>query len=293
MSTKKKIGIQGVAASFHDVVAHQYFGDNIETIACASFKTLCEKLVSGEVDFSVMAIENSLSGSLLTNYRLIQDHHLKIIGERYLHIQQNLMALPGVKLEDIKVVRSHPIALRQCGEYLATHPDWELQEYNDTAECARIIAEEKNTHAAAIAGLYAAEHYGLNILERGIETHKKNYTRFMILSTMAEESTDHNKASVSIRLGHQVGSLAQVLNIFTQHHINMTKIQSVPVVGQPNEYTFHIDVEWASYPDYENAMHQVLKHVSHLSVLGEYKKGNLEQLLNTTNDEARIEHSTY
>ncbi|MCB0430683.1 MAG: prephenate dehydratase [Flavobacteriales bacterium] len=290
---KLKIGIQGIEASFHDLVAHQYFGENIETIPCASFGLLCEKLATGDVDYSVMAIENSLSGSLLTNYRLLQDHHLKIIGEVYLPIQQNLLVLPGVKMEDIEEVLSHPIALRQCTEYLAQHPNWKLLERNDTAECAKVIAEQGNRKAAAIAGAYAAERYGLQVLERSIESNKKNYTRFMILSTMADNHPDHNKATISLRLGHQVGSLASILDVFRDHHINLTKIQSVPVIGHPNEYTFHVDVEWSDYSNYEAAMHLVLKHASHLSVLGEYKKGNLEQLLNTTTDEARFEHSTY
>ena len=223
-----------------------------------------------------MAIENSIAGSLLKNYQLIRDYHLRIIGEIYLHIQMNLMTAEGVEMSDITDIYSHPIALQQCVEYLEKYfPEVQLHEGIDTAGAAKFISEAKPKNAAAIGNLRSAELYGLNVLETGIETNKKNYTRFLILAKQGIPTDKANKASLCFEVGHFYGALARVLNIFAEHKINLNKIQSVPIIGKPNEYTIHVDVEWEKLENYEKAIHQVLKDVSSLAILGEYERGEI------------------
>lgn len=267
-----KIAIQGVKASFHEEAAIKYFGEDIETIECESFKKTCDMLKQGKADYVVMAIENSIAGSILPNYNLLRDYRFHIIGEVHLNIQQNLLVLPGVKLEDIKTVQSHPIAIRQCDEFLTDHPEWVIKEGMDTAGCARMISENKLTTTAAIAGEYAAKIYGLDILERRIETNKKNATRFLILSNEVSEQKGANKASLSFQTGNAVGALANVLQCFAEQNVNLSKIQSMPVVGRRNEYDFYVDVEWKKQSDYDAAIRKVLKHTVNFSILGEYIK---------------------
>ncbi|TJZ62776.1 prephenate dehydratase [Sphingobacterium olei] len=267
-----KIAIQGVKASFHEEAAFKYFGKDIETIECESFKKTCEMLKHGKADYVVMAIENSIAGSILPNYNLLRDYRFHIIGEVHLNIQQNLLALPGVKLSDIRTVESHPIAIRQCDEFLSDHPDWAIREGMDTAGCAKRIKEEKLTTTAAIASEFAAKIYGLNILEKRIETHKKNATRFLVLSNEVVEQKNANKASLSFQTGNSVGSLASVLQCFAEQHVNLSKIQSMPVVGRRNEYDFYVDVEWKKQADYDAAIRKVLKHTVNFSIMGEYIK---------------------
>ncbi len=272
----KRIAVQGIAGSFHEDAARKYFEDEIDVVECKTFTTVCDLIDTDQVDFAVMAIENSIAGSLLKNYQLIRDYHLRIIGEIYLHIQMNLLVNAGVKPADIKHIHSHPIALQQCMEYIEKYyPGAELHEKLDTAASAKLVAEDKLTNAAAIGNLRSAELYGLEILETGIETNKKNYTRFLILSKHGNPTKGNNKASVCFEVGHFYGSLARVLNTFAENEINLTKIQSVPKIGKPNEYTFHVDIEWEKPENYDRAIHQVLKNASSLSILGEYKRGEL------------------
>lgn len=270
MSTK--IAIQGVKASFHEEAAYKYFGQDIETIECSSFKQTCEVLKQGKADYVVMAIENSIAGSILQNYNLLRDYRFHIIGEVHLHIQQNLLALPGVALKDIQYVESHPIAIRQCDEFLGENTNWTIKEGMDTAGCAKKISEEKLPHTAAIASEYAAKIYGLNILEKRIETHKKNATRFLILSNELCEQKGANKASLSFQTGNSVGALANILQCFAEQNVNLSKIQSMPVVGRRNEYDFYVDVEWKKQSDYDAAIRKVLKHTVNFSIMGEYIK---------------------
>lgn len=267
-----KIAIQGVKASFHEEAAYKFFGQDIETLECSSFKQTCEMLKQGKADYVVMAIENSIAGSILPNYNLLRDYRFHIIGEVHLNIQQNLLALPGVKLSDIQFVESHPIAIRQCDEFLSDHPTWIIKEGMDTAGCAKKIKEDNLTHTAAVASEYAAKTYGLNILEKRIETHKKNATRFLILSNEVQEQKGANKASLSFQTGNSVGALASVLQCFAEQNVNLSKIQSMPVVGRRNEYDFYVDVEWKKQSDYDAAIRKVLKHTVNFSILGEYLK---------------------
>lgn len=272
----KRIAIQGIAGSFHEDAAQRYFEEEIDVVECKTFKTVCEKVDRDEVDYAVMAIENSIAGSLLSNYQLIRDYHLRIVGEVYLHITMNLLVNEGVKPEDIQHIHSHPIALRQCMEYIEKfYPNARLHEKLDTAASSKMVAEEKLMNAAAIGNLRSAQLYGLTVLDTGIETNKKNYTRFLILAKHGNPTAGTNKASICFEVGHFYGALARVLNTFAENEINLTKIQSVPIIGKPNEYSFHVDIEWEKPENYDKAIHQVLKYASSLSILGEYKKGEL------------------
>jgi len=272
----KKISIQGIKGSFHEDAAIRYFGEEVDVVECRTFKRVCELLDRDEVDYAVMAIENSIAGSLLANYSLMRDYHLRVIGEIYLHIQMNLMVYPGTKIEDIKEIHSHPIALKQCAEYIdETFGEIKLREKSDTAGAAKELAEEKYNYVASIGNVRSAEIYGLEILDKGIETNKKNYTRFLILSKHGNPIEKTNKASISFQCGHYYGALAKILTIFGEHEINLTKIQSIPILGKPNEYSFHVDVEYDSVDNYEKAIHLVLKNASSLAILGEYKKGEI------------------
>ncbi|MBD3750640.1 MAG: prephenate dehydratase [Sphingobacteriales bacterium] len=274
MSAKKRVAIQGIKASFHEEAALKFFGEDIETIECNSFKQTFQKLEAGEADYVVMAIENSIAGSLLPNYSLLREYNFPVIGEVYLHIQLHLMALPGVKFEDIKTVTSHPIAIRQCGDFLDDFPELKVIESNDTAACAKKIKEENLTDTVAIANTLAAKLYGLNILERRIESNKKNYTRFLVLTDKKEETKNANKASLCFQVSNDVGSLAKVLNILAENEINMSKIQSMPVLGKRNEYNFYVDVEWSDTKKYEDAISKILKYTVNFSIMGEYVKND-------------------
>ena len=272
----KKVSIQGIKGSFHEDAARRYFNDEIEVVECKSFRKVCELIDEDKVDYAVLAIENSIAGSILQNYSLIRDYHLRIIGEIYIHIQMNLMVLPGVRKKDIKEIYSHPVSFLQCAEYLEKYfPNVETKELGDNAAVAKLIAKEKITYAAAISNLRSAQLYGLEVIDKGMESNKKNYTRFLILAKHAITAEVPNKASLCFEVGHFHGALAKVLNTFAEHEINLTKIQSLPIIGKPNEYSFHVDVEWDSIENYEKAIHMVLKNVSSMAILGEYVRGEV------------------
>lgn len=273
---KLKVAIQGIAASFHEVAAQTYFPSPVETVECLSFHQLCESLKNGGSDYAVMAIENSIAGSILPNYFLLQSYHFSIIGELYLPIHMHLLALPGVKLEDLKCIESHPMAIRQCSEYLHGLNGIQIRESDDTALSAKRVKELKLKDTAAIANEHAAKMFGLEILEKRIETHKKNFTRFLILTKRGNGTVDSNKASLCFEVANEVGSLADALMTFKNNSINLTKIQSIPIIGKPSEYSIHIDVEWRKRKNYDEAMRQVLRQVKNLNVLGEYKKAKIE-----------------
>ena len=277
MKRKKiRVAIQGIATSFHEVAALAYFDSPVETLECLSFYKLCEALKHGKVDFAVMAIENSIAGSILPNYFLLQDYHFSIVGEVYLPIHLHLLALPGVKLGEIRSIESHPMAIRQCSEYLHRLNGIDIKESDDTALSARKIRDKKLNDTAAIANEQAAKKFGLQILEKGIETHKKNFTRFLILSKKSKVAGETNKASLCFEVANEVGSLADALMTFKENGINLTKIQSIPIIGKPSEYSIHIDVEWKRRKNYDTAVQLVLRKVRNLNVLGEYKKAKIE-----------------
>lgn len=271
---KKRVAIQGIRASFHEEAAFKFFGTDIETVECDSFKQTCEVLKQKKADYVVMAIENSIAGSLLPNYSLLREYNFPIIGEVYLPIQLHLLALPGVKFEDIKYVQSHPIAIRQCSDFFDEFPHLQVIEGSDTAACAKKIREENLTDTVAIANQLAAKLYDLEVMERRIESNKKNYTRFLILTDKPSEAKDINKASLSFQVGNSVGSLAAVLNILADQQINLSKIQSMPVLGKRNEYNFYVDIEWKNQADYDSAIRKVLKHTVNFTIMGEYQKND-------------------
>jgi prephenate dehydratase len=269
-----KIGIQGVRASFHDVAAEKFFSI-YEPIECESFKILCEKLKNQDADFCVMAIENTIAGSILTNYSLLETYRFKIVGEVYLKIELCLMALPNKRIEDLSFVQSHPMALLQCEEFFFRHPHLKLIEGTDTAESAKNISIEKKQNFGAVANKLAAKTYGLNILNEGIETNPLNYTRFLIISRSESENLDNkklafNKASLRFETPNVPGGLVTILNIFKVHQINMTKIQSVPILGKPYQYSIHCDIEWENENDFLKAKASLIDTAANLIFLGEY-----------------------
>ncbi|MGZ5135835.1 MAG: prephenate dehydratase [Flavitalea sp.] len=270
----KRIAIQGIRASFHEEAAFKFFGEDIETVECNSFKQTCEELKHKKADYVVMAIENSIAGSLLPNYSLLREYNFPIVGEVYLPIQLHLLALPGVKFEDIKYVTSHPIAIRQCIDFIDEFPHLQVIESNDTAACAKKIRDENLTDTVAIANHLAAKLYDLEIMERRIESNKKNYTRFLILTTKTVDEAPINKASLCFQVGNAVGSLSKVLNVFAEQNINLTKIQSMSVLGKRNEYNFYVDIEWKQQSDYDSSIRKVLKHTVNFTIMGEYMRND-------------------
>ncbi len=276
-----KVAIQGIRGSFHDIVARQYFGDMIELKECMSFTEIPVLLKNNAVDSAVMAIENSIAGAILPNYALIDEYNLNIEGELYLNIHHNLMALKGQKLENIKEVWSHPMAILQCRKFFRNHPNIKLIEEKDTAEVAQRISNKNLKGIAAIASKEAARLFGLEIIEDNIQTIKHNSTRFFILkkgkNTPYHESKMEglkNKASIKFITKHHKGSLAEVLDIFAKHEINLTKIQSMPIIDQPWSYAFFIDLLIDDFKLYENALHLINKKVNYLQILGEYHQNN-------------------
>lgn len=275
MKQVKRVAIQGIKASFHEEAAFKFFGQDIQTIECNSFKQTCESLANNEADYVVMAIENSIAGSLLPNYTLIREYNFAVAGEVYIPIQLHLMALPGVKLEEAKFVTSHPIAIRQCIDFFDEFPHLKVVESVDTAACAKKIRDEKLTDTLAVANSLAAELYGLNIIEKRIESNKKNFTRFLILkNNQADDVVPINKASICFQLGNHVGALAKVLNLFAEQEVNLSKIQSMPVLGKRNEYYFYVDMEWKDMAKYDYAIRKALKYTVNFNIMGEYQKND-------------------
>jgi prephenate dehydratase len=272
---KLKIGIQGIKASFHDMAARAYFTkDEIELVEIRDFRSQAEAVAKGEVDYAVMAIENTIAGSILPNYGFIEEFGLHILGEEYLRISMQLMALPGTKLQDITEVRSHPMALRQSMKFLREYPDWKISEVPDTALSAKEIKEKNLGGIAAIAGSLAATTYELDIIAPDIETDKQNYTRFLVLGNRTENNVqESDKSSLRVILSHTPGSLSRALQVLNEYGINLTKIQSVPIIGKPYEYAIHFDIEYTDYMIYKTAIEQIADMARELSVLGVYKKG--------------------
>lgn len=283
---KKNIAIQGLLGAFHQQAAHLYFGQNIEIVPCLTFRELFKRAqFDSSIDGAMLAIENSIAGSILPNYTLLQASNLQVVGEVYLSIQQQLLALPGVKLKDIQEVQSHPMALLQCSDYLDAH-SWKLLETDDTALSARNIAFSKQKNAAAIASAFAAELYGLNILESNIQSEKSNYTRFLVLQRESSfmSKTDANKSSVFFEISHESGSLARILSLIATCEINLSKLQSVPLPKSAWRYAFHLDIEFDSLAQFNKAIDKIKEYTDKLIIYGVYKKG--DQLLESISEQA-------
>lgn len=275
----RKIAIQGEVGSFHDVASHCYFeGEDIELICCSTFEEVFEEMKKDSNLLALVAIENTIAGSLLHNYELLRDSGLQIVGEHKLRISHSIMCLPDEDWADIVEVNSHPVALMQCRSFLKMHPELKIVETDDTAGSAKNISEKGLRGHAAICSKFAAPLYGMKVLEEGIETNKHNFTRFLVLSDpwQAEElsvPSRSNKASIVFSLPHNEGSLSQVLSIFTFYKINLTKIQSLPIIGREWEYMFYIDVMYDDYTRYRQSIDAVRPLTKQLRVLGEYQEG--------------------
>jgi prephenate dehydratase len=273
----KRIVIQGGYGAFHEIAAHQYFeNEAIQILPRDTFKDLMAALKVNKADYGIMAIENSLAGSILPNYSLLKDSPMKIIGEIYMRIRQNLVALPGQKITDLREVLSHPMAILQCQVFFDKYDDIKLIETMDTALSAKQIRDEKLRGIGAIASYLAAEKYELDIIASGIETNKKNYTRFLILGNGRHGSAspeEVNKASLHFALSHKIGSLSKILSILSFYEINLSKIQSMPIIGGDWEYQFYVDVEFTDYNLYIQSVEAIKPFTSDLGVLGEYRRG--------------------
>ena len=274
----KKVAIQGVSGAFHEIAARQFFeGEEIEVLPCITFKDLFKALAEDETLLGIIAIENTIAGSLLQNHNLLKESGCMIIGEHKLRIEHNLAALPGQKIEKIKEVYSHPIALMQCEDFLDNHKHIKAIESEDTALSAKEIADNQLTKRAAICSSLAAEKYGLQILAKGIETNKRNFTRFLIIAepALAKELTreiELNKSSMVFTLPHEEGSLAKVLSILSFYHVNLTKIQSLPIIGREWEYQFYINLTFDNYDRYRQSLDAIRPLTRDFQILGEYKE---------------------
>lgn len=273
----KKVAIQGYRGCFHEQAAREFYRgfsgqENLQIVECDRFDDLYTAVNSGKADALVMAIENTVSGGLLPNFELLRKYSNKIKGEVFLRIQQNLMALPGQRIEDIKEVRSHYMAINQTRAFFADKPWIRLVEAEDTAKAAADISREGQKGVGAVASALAAELYGMEVLAPGIETYKQNFTRFLILDdelTVDEAFID--KASICFTLPHKTGSLAQILTILSFYDMNLTRIQSLPIPGQQWQYFFYADLKFQSLERYHQALAAVRPLMEDLNILGEYK----------------------
>jgi prephenate dehydratase len=271
----KIIAIQGAEGSNHHKVARDFYGDNIQLKECMSFDALVAHLLDGSATDGVMAIENTIAGSIIPNYALIDSNNLHIVGEEYLNIHHHLMALPGQTIKSIKEVWSHPMALLQCKEFFKKKPHIKLVEDVDTAEVAKRISKENIKGVAAIAPKIAAEIFGLEVLEDDIQTIKDNSTRFVIVQTQKPTISSDliNKASLKFQLNHKRGSLAALLNVLSDCKMNLTKIQSLPVIETPWKYSFFVDVTFDQITDYQKLVKIIEIMAEEFKILGTYKNG--------------------
>ncbi len=271
-----RVAIQGVAGCFHDAAAREYFeGQDIETVPCETFNEMFNMLKSDASMLGILAIENTIAGSLLQNHELLRQSNMTIVGEYKKYISHSIAALPGQSIDDIAEVNSHPMALRQCEQYLQLHPKMKMVETYDTAGSAKMIAENNLVGHAAICGRYAAELYGLNVLEDDIQTNKRNFTRFLVVTDSCNATGFKNqkavdKASIAFTLPHSQGSLSAVLVIFSFYGMNLTKIQSLPIIGREWEYRFYVNLTFNDYTRYRQSIDAVRPLISDFKILGEY-----------------------
>ena len=275
----KKVAIQGGLGAYHEIAARNYFADDEVTILpCLTFRDIFDEAQKDPSLIGVMAIENTIAGGLLPNHDLLKLNDLWIVGEHKLRISHCLAALPGQKIEDIKEVTSHPMALMQCDDYLDSMPWVKVVEHEDTALAARDISDNNLHGVAAICSSYAAELYNLEVLASGIETNKRNFTRFLILAHKhmladLQKNNNINKSSLVFVLPHSEGSLSRVLSVLSFYDINLTRIQSLPILGREWEYQFYIDLTFTDYNRYKQSIEAIMPLVANLKILGEYSKG--------------------
>jgi len=274
----KKVAIQGGLGAYHGIAAENYFGEEVEIVPCITFRDIFSAIKKDPNTIGIMAIENTIAGSLLGNYELLKENKLPIAGEFKQRISHCLAALPGQTIHDIKEVQSHPIALMQCTSFLDTLPGIKIVEHEDTALAAKDVAEKQMTATAAICSIRAAEIYGLNILARGIETNKHNFTRFLVFGNKwivdeIQKNEVSNKSSIVFTLPHTEGSLSKVLSVLSFYGISLTKIQSLPIIGREWEYQFYIDVKFSDLERYHQSLDAIRPLISELKLLGEYPEG--------------------
>lgn len=273
----RRVAIQGIQGSFHDIAAHRYFdGKEIELICCNTFEEVFEQLRNDAEVVALVAIENTIAGSLLHNYELLRDSRSTIVGEHKLHIEHSIMCLPDEDWDDIEEANSHPVALMQCRHFLSKHPQLKIVEVEDTAGAAADISQKKLHHHAAICHKDAAQIYGMKVLEEGIEDNKHNFTRFLVLSSPIEADNlrsirDVNKASLVFDLPHEEGSLSAILSVLSFYKLNLTKIQSLPIIGKEWQYMFYVDLHFTDYTRYKQAINAITPLTHDLKILGEYK----------------------
>ncbi len=273
----KQIAIQGALGSYHDIAAHQYFeNEALDLVCCDSFDELFDKMKHDKTLLGLVAIENTIAGSLLHNNDLLRFSNTRIVGEHKLHISHSLAALPGTKLEDIEEIHSHPIALQQCREFFQKLPNTKIVESEDTALSAKVIKDHGAKNRAAVCSAYAAELYGLEVLQQGIETNKANYTRFLVIADKQKaaqiiQESHPNKANIVFTLPHEEGSLSQVLSLLSFYKNNLTKIQSLPVQGEEWRYQFYVDLTFDDISRYHQSLTAVMPLTKELKVLGEYE----------------------
>lgn len=269
------LAIQGIKGSYHHQVALNIFGEDIELIECPNFSDIPPLLKGHKAEKAIMAIENTIAGAILPNYHLLDEYNLHILGEYYLPIQHQLMALEGQSIKDIKEVWSHPMALEQCRKFFRPYPHIKLIEAKDTAEVAKIIQEQQLMGIAAIASIKAAEIYQLHIIADGIQTHFSNFTRFVILSgEKGSEKPIYNKASIKFSLSDQTGSLLSALQVLKSNDLNLSKIQSLPIIEKPWEYAFFADMIFTDVSQFENAISELKPMVNELKIFGKYEHKN-------------------
>ena len=279
----KKVAIQGGLGAYHGIAAENFFGEEVEIVPCVTFKDIFTAIKKDPNTIGIMAIENTIAGSLLGNYNLLKENKLPIGGEFKQRISHCLAALPGQTIHDIKEVESHPIALMQCTGFLDSLADVKVVEHEDTALAARDIARDKTPGVAAICSVRAAEMYGLEILARGIETNKHNFTRFLVFANpwvvddMQKDET-LNKASLVFTTPHTEGSLSHILSVFSFYNINLTKIQSLPIIGREWEYEFYVDVRYSDYTRYKQSLQAIRPLTNELAILGEYPEGRQSEI---------------
>lgn len=272
----KKIAIQGIKGSFHDIAAHQYFGgEEVELVCCDTFEKVFDEMKREGSLFALVAIENTIAGSLLHNYELLLESGLTIVGEHKLHIEHSIMCLPGDDWDTLTEVNSHPVALMQCYRFLKSHSALRVVESDDTAGAAQHISSLHLSGHAAICHKDAAPLYGMKVLQEGIEDNKHNYTRFLVLTDpwnadLVRDTKHCNKCSLVFSLPHEEGSLSKVLSIFSFYRINLTKIQSLPIIGREWEYLFYIDVTYDDYVRFHQSLDAIKPLTRELKNLGEY-----------------------